>query len=311
VQNALDSPDAARLPAHGGPGSDVPKLERLVVAHIALVFVLEDVFLLIRSLVEIFDGLAAQAQGQKGCDSESSGFEARELDEVLLGEFLEHGSEDLPLLGSALNAVAVLLDENVGDVDALLDRVVVANLVVLGILGSEGVVELVAKELDVHAIKHGVANGGEPGALVKKARVIAGNLGGVVVDQVQVPDTAEDAEGGLAVLDHDDLGKTMESRGVILLPVDDLGTEKIDAVLQSTVVEVINIAKLVVETSVTTGRMRDSEREWGRGWLEGIGRFSTLTPRGSDGDERLGKLRRGCHDGMDDWSVALMVLSAK
>jgi hypothetical protein len=53
------------------------------------------------------------------------------------------------------------------------------------------------------------------------------------------------------------------------------------------------------------GGVRDGEWEGDRGWTKGIGRFRTLTPRGSDGDELLGKLRRGRHCWMDGRDVAL------
>jgi hypothetical protein len=56
---------------------------------------------------------------------------------------------------------------------------------------------------------------------------------------------------------------------------------------------------------VTVGGVRDGEWEGDRGWTKGIGRFRTLTPRGSDGDELLGKLRRGRHCWMDGRDVAL------
>lgn len=298
VENVLDSSNAAGLPAHGGPGGDVPKLERLVVAHVAFVVVLENVFLLIGDLVEFLDGLAALAQGQKGCYSKSGSLESREFDEVLLGELLKHGSEDFLLLGSALNAVAVLLDEDVGDVDTtIVLQAVGPNLVILGVLGSEGIVKLVSDDLDVHAVKHGVANGGKPAALVERTGVVAGDLGSPVVDQVKVPDAADDSDSSLAVLDHDDLGKTVDGLGVSLLPVEDLLAESIDADLEMTVVELIDMAKFLVKTSGTTGRVRDSEGKRGRGWPKGcgIGRFGTLTPRRSDGLELLGKLRRGRH----------------
>lgn len=298
VENVLDGSDAAGLPAHGGAGGDVPKLERLVVAHVAFVIVLKDVLLLIGDLVEFLDGLAALAQGQKGCYSKSGGLVSREFDEVVLGELLKHGSEDFLLLGSALNAVAVLLDEDVGDVDTtIVLQAVRPNLVVLGVLGSEGIIKLVSDDLDVHAVKHGVADGGEPAALVERTGVVARDLGSPVIDQVKVPDAADDSDSSLAVLDHDDLGKTVDGLGVSLLPVEDLLAESIDAGLEMTVVELIDMAKFLVKMSGTTGRVRDSEGKGGRGWPKGfgIGRFGTLTPRRSDGLELLGKLRRGRH----------------
>lgn len=302
VENILDGSDAAGLPAHGGPGSDVPKLERLVVTHVAFVVVLENVFLLIGDLVEFLDGFAALAQGQKGCDAESGSLVSREFDEVLLGELLKHGSEDFLLLGSALNAVAVLLDEDVGDVDTIVLQAVGPNLVVLGVLGSEGIVKLVSDDLDVHTVEHSVANGGKPAALVERTGVVARDLGSSVVDQVKVPDAADDSDSSLAVLDHDDLGKTVDGLGVGLLPVKDLLAERIDAGLEMTVVELIDIAKFLVKMSGTTGRVRYGESKGGRVWPKGfgIGRFGTLTPRRGDGLELLGKLRRGGHFGMDD-----------
>lgn len=178
---------------------------------------------------------------------------ARELDDILLGDLLKHAGKDLLLLGGTLNSIAVLLDEDVSDVDPLLDRVVVENLEVLGILGSEGIIKLLSEESDMSAVKNGVTNSSEPSTLIERTRIVARNLRRVVVEQMKIPNSTDDTKSGLAVLDHDGFGETMKSFGVMFLPVEEFGAEGIDTVLQSAVVEFVIVAKFVVETSVTTG----------------------------------------------------------
>jgi hypothetical protein len=49
---------------------------------------------------------------------------------------LPNSGQDLTLLGSALDSVAVILSKNVGDVSAVLELVVIRNLEVLGVLSG-------------------------------------------------------------------------------------------------------------------------------------------------------------------------------
>jgi hypothetical protein len=296
AQNILARSGAARLPVHGGPGCNVPQLERLVVAHVALVLVFKDVFLLVGDDVEGFGRLSTAFQGRQGVNSEGGRFVTGEMGQGVLGELLDHGSEDLALFDGALDSVAVLLDQDVGDVHAVSDLVVVGHLEVLGVLSIEGLVKLAAQKTDVHAVEDSVADGSKPGALIKDTRVIAGDLGLVVVDNVKIPDAADNAKSSLAILDDDTLGEAVELVLVVLLIVPDLITDGSDTALETAVVECVSVSEYIPETRASTHGVRDSEAEgaWGGLGLSSVADLvgSHSAPWWEDGNELGRKLGR-------------------
>jgi hypothetical protein len=173
---------------------------------------------------------------------------------------------------------------------------VVGHLEILGVLSIEGLVKLTAQKTDVHAVENSVADGSKPGALVKNTRVIAGDLGLVVVDKVKIPDAVDNAKSSLAILDNDALREAVELVLVVLLVVPDLIADGSDTALETAVVEFVSVSEYVPETRASTHGVRNSETEgsWDRLGLSSVADFvgSHSAPWWEDGDELGRKLGR-------------------
>lgn len=170
------------------------------------------------------------------------------------------------------------------------------HLEVLGVLSIESLFKLAAQKTDVHAVEDSVADGSKPGALVKDTRVIAGDLGLVVVDKVKIPDAAENTNSSLAILDDDALGEAVELVLVVLLVVTDLFTDGSDTALETAVVKSVSVSEYLPEMRASTQGVRDSETEgaWGRLRLSGVADLvgSDSAPWWENGDELGRKLGR-------------------
>jgi hypothetical protein len=271
----------------------VPELLGLVEPLDLFFIILEDFLSSVaESLVEDLGCVDAAAEGRKGSLSEGGALVGWHILEVLLGEFVVHGLEDLALFLGTLDAVGLLLDENIGDIGALETFLLelADDLKVVRELSGDCIIKLVTKQADVHSVQHNPADAGEPLGLVKDARIIARDFGSSGESKIEVPGATHDADGALAILGDEGLGETVNLFLVLLLVFLQLTAERDEALLESLVSEIVHFADGLVEVSVAADNVRKRQGKWLGSRLR-ILAVSILAPRRVSGDELQGERR--------------------
>lgn len=292
-ENTLDLSVAAGSPAHGSTAGNVPELLGLVEPLDLFFIILEDFLSSVaESLVEDLGCVDAAAESRKGSLSEGGALVGWHILEVLLGEFVVHGLEDLALFLGTLDAVGLLLDENIGDIGALETFLLelADDLKVVRELSGDCIIKLVTKQADVHSVQHNPADAGEPLGLVKDARIIARDFGSSGESKIEVPGATHDADGALAILGDEGLGETVNLFLVLLLVFLQLTAERDEALLESLVSEIVHFADGLVEVSVAADNVRKRQGKWLGSRLRVLA-ANILAPGRVSGDELRGKRR--------------------